>query len=50
MKLYTLATVINDIVTRLPVSLTNLEVAEARAERLRSLTSKPIVVINVTAE
>lgn len=50
MKHYTLATVINDILTPLALPLTTLVKAETNATKLRGLTSKPVLVINVTSE
>ena len=50
MKHYTLATLINDIITPLPLPLTTLIKAEAHAKQLRGYTSKPILVVNVTSE
>jgi len=50
MKHYTLATLINDIITPLPLPLTTLLKAEANATQLRGLTDRPVIVINVTSE
>lgn len=50
MRHYTLATLINDIVTPLKLPLTTLIKAEAHATQLRGYTSKPILVINITSE
>jgi len=50
MKNYTLATLVNDIVMPLQLPLSTLEVAEARAAHLRSLSPKRVLVINVTSE
>ena len=50
MKHYTLATMINDILTPLALPLMTLLKAEAHATTLRGLTTKPVLVINVTSE